>query len=89
MKTIIPLVLSILAGAILVWEWVQDWYHARYYAQSPESDPQGPTAGEYRVARGGSALSDARSARVSSRRYVGPQASTDYYGLRVVREATR
>jgi formylglycine-generating enzyme required for sulfatase activity len=71
------------------WEWVQDWYHARYYGQSPESDPQGPEAGEYRVARGGSALTDARSARVSARRYVGPQASVDYYGLRVVREAIR
>ena len=71
------------------WEWVQDWYQARYYAQSPENDPQGPTSGEYRVARGGSALSDARTARVSARRYVGPQASTDYYGLRVVREAAR
>jgi formylglycine-generating enzyme required for sulfatase activity len=45
--------------------WVQDWYHARYYEQSPQNDPPGPTLGEYRVARGGSALSDARSARVS------------------------
>lgn len=71
------------------WEWVQDWYHARYYAQSSETDPQGPPAGEYRVARGGSALSDAPSARVSARRYVGPQASADYYGLRPVREAIR
>lgn len=71
------------------WEWVQDWYHARYYQQSPEADPKGPTAGEFRVARGGSALSDARSARVSARRYVGAQASVDYYGLRPVREAVR
>jgi formylglycine-generating enzyme required for sulfatase activity len=71
------------------WEWVQDWYHARYYEQSPGSDPQGPSAGEYRVARGGSALSEARFARASSRRYVGPQASVDYYGLRPVREAIR
>ena len=71
------------------WEWVQDWYQARYYAQSPEADPPGPSAGEYRVARGGSALNDARSARASARRYVGPQANVDYYGLRVVREAIR
>jgi formylglycine-generating enzyme required for sulfatase activity len=71
------------------WEWVQDWYHARYYGTSPQNDPQGPTTGEYRVARGGSALSDARSARASSRRYVGPQAAVDYYGLRPVREAIR
>jgi formylglycine-generating enzyme required for sulfatase activity len=71
------------------WEWVQDWYHARYYQQSPQNDPQGPPVGEYRVARGGSALSDARSARASARRYVGTQASVDYYGLRPVREAIR
>jgi formylglycine-generating enzyme required for sulfatase activity len=71
------------------WEWVQDWYQPRYYAQSSESDPQGPPVGEFRVARGGSALSDARSARVSARRFVGPQASVDYYGFRPVREALR
>lgn len=37
-----------------VWEWCGDWYSNRYYGESPAEDPQGPTAGDYRVLRGGS-----------------------------------
>jgi formylglycine-generating enzyme required for sulfatase activity len=35
-------------------EWVADWYDASYYANSPESNPQGPASGDSRVLRGGS-----------------------------------
>jgi formylglycine-generating enzyme required for sulfatase activity len=71
------------------WEWVQDWYDAKYYAGSPSSDPKGPASGQYRVLRGGSSLSEARYARSSARHFIGSTANTDYYGLRVVREADR
>ena len=37
-----------------VWEWVSDWYDARYYAHSPASNPQGPDEGTDRTDRGGS-----------------------------------
>ena len=37
-----------------VWEWVADWYGARYYKSSPIKNPQGPPSGTYRVLRGGS-----------------------------------
>jgi len=37
-----------------VWEWCQDWYDSGYYANSPTDDPSGPTAGKFRVNRGGS-----------------------------------
>jgi formylglycine-generating enzyme required for sulfatase activity len=37
-----------------VWEWVADWYDSGYYAASPESNPEGPASGDYRVLRGGS-----------------------------------
>jgi eukaryotic-like serine/threonine-protein kinase len=37
-----------------VWEWVNDWYDANYYAKSPSSNPQGPARGQYRGLRGGS-----------------------------------
>ena len=37
-----------------VWEWVNDWYSATYYTQSPENNPQGPASGTVRVVRGGS-----------------------------------
>ncbi|MGR5944669.1 formylglycine-generating enzyme family protein [Enterobacter sp. C4G1] len=33
-------------------DWVQDWYAADYYSDSPEQDPQGPEKGDKRVIRG-------------------------------------
>jgi sulfatase modifying factor 1 len=33
-------------------EWVNDWFSADYYANSPEQDPQGPATGTYKVQRG-------------------------------------
>jgi formylglycine-generating enzyme required for sulfatase activity/predicted Ser/Thr protein kinase len=35
-----------------VWEWVADWYDAKYYASSPKDNPTGPS-GSARVLRGG------------------------------------
>jgi formylglycine-generating enzyme required for sulfatase activity len=37
-----------------VYEWVEDWYDADYYATSETEDPQGSPNGEFRVLRGGS-----------------------------------
>ena len=37
-----------------VWEWVNDWYSSDYYANSPPSNPQGPSSGNTRVLRGSS-----------------------------------
>ena len=37
-----------------VWEWVNDWYDASYYAQSPARNPPGPASGREKVWRGGS-----------------------------------
>jgi len=37
-----------------VWQWVADWYDSDYYANSPSSNPLGPSSGQYRVQRGGS-----------------------------------
>jgi formylglycine-generating enzyme required for sulfatase activity len=37
-----------------VWEWVNDWYQADYYASSPSENPQGPESGRNKVLRGGS-----------------------------------
>jgi formylglycine-generating enzyme required for sulfatase activity len=35
-----------------VHEWAQDWYGETYYANSPSSDPTGPSSGDGRVDRG-------------------------------------
>jgi formylglycine-generating enzyme required for sulfatase activity len=37
-----------------VWEWCQDWYDRGYYGKSPKDNPQGPSGGSNRIARGGS-----------------------------------
>jgi formylglycine-generating enzyme required for sulfatase activity len=37
-----------------VWEWVNDWYDARYYSRSPGANSPGPSTGSYRVLRGSS-----------------------------------
>lgn len=50
-----------------VWEWVSDWYDERYYQNSSEADPAGPSSGQLRVLRGGSWYYNPRVARVSVR----------------------
>ena len=36
-----------------VWEWINDWYDRDYYTVTPDSNPQGPATGTYKVIRGG------------------------------------
>lgn len=70
-----------------VWEWVEDWYGLDYYNHSPKTDPKGPTAGEYRIARGGSWRGVARGpARVSSRYVIRQNVRSIVVGFRCVRE---
>lgn len=35
-----------------VWEWCQDWFDRDYYARAPRQDPQGPSSGFIKIARG-------------------------------------
>jgi formylglycine-generating enzyme required for sulfatase activity len=37
-----------------VLQWCADWYDEKYYRNGPAQDPQGPSAGSFRVFRGGS-----------------------------------
>ena len=68
-----------------VWEWVDDWYSASYYSESPESNPTGPASGYARVLRGGSWLNISWVTRVSSRHWSDPTASLDVIGFRCSR----
>ncbi|MBI5757980.1 MAG: SUMF1/EgtB/PvdO family nonheme iron enzyme [Planctomycetales bacterium] len=67
-----------------VWEWCQDYYHEKYYAQRVESDPQGPSTGNDRVSRGGSWMYVAAFTRAAFRIGIPPDFRLFTHGFRVV-----
>jgi formylglycine-generating enzyme required for sulfatase activity len=67
-----------------VWEWCWDWYAE--YPSEAQIDPTGAAYGTWRVARGGSWLSNASIARSASRYiYYHPYFRNFYIGFRLVR----
>jgi formylglycine-generating enzyme required for sulfatase activity len=69
-----------------VWEWCSDWYGEKYYQVSEEISPQGPSAGEYRVLRGGSWTNLPRYVGLSNRLWYNPGERSVSFGFRCVRE---
>jgi formylglycine-generating enzyme required for sulfatase activity len=67
-------------------EWVSDWYDEDYYEVSPLSNPQGPTSGTIKSARGGSWYTDRTWARATDRRPFAPDYRSNYIGFRCVFE---
>jgi eukaryotic-like serine/threonine-protein kinase len=67
-----------------VWEWVSDWYSSSYYSDSPSENPTGPTAGSYKVVRGGSWYYDWYYLRVAYRYslLISPDNGYYYFGFR-------
>jgi len=65
-----------------VWEWCLDWYGD--YAVTSVDDPQGPTAGSYRVLRGGSWYSYSIGCRSALRSNLNPDSRYYCLGFRVV-----
>ena len=81
-----------------VWEWVADYYNAKYYEVSPTSNPSGPDSGglnHLRVIRGGSFQDNLFNLRTSNRGYeVGPDPTklpneSAYYGRSSVKVGFR
>jgi formylglycine-generating enzyme required for sulfatase activity len=70
-----------------VWEWCQDWYDSNYYRQSPGADPKGPTAGTYRVFRGGCWRNLAGDCRAAHRGNDSPGNRYGNLGFRLLRTA--
>jgi len=48
-------------------EWCQDWYDAKYYRNSSERNPNGPSSGKSRTIRGGSWYTDFNQIRIGPR----------------------
>jgi formylglycine-generating enzyme required for sulfatase activity len=67
-----------------VWEWTADFYDREYYAISPDTDPQGPEVGLYRVIRGGGWYSGPEQLRLTNRNWFSPDFSEASIGFRCV-----
>jgi formylglycine-generating enzyme required for sulfatase activity len=68
-----------------VWEWVGDFYEQDYYSYSEAKDPRGPTAGFYRVIRGGGFYSGPNELRIQNRHWFSPNFAEVSVGFRCVR----
>jgi formylglycine-generating enzyme required for sulfatase activity len=69
-----------------VWEWCGDWFQESYYANSPETDPKGPSNGAMRVLRGGGYRLGPVDVRSSNRYRYPPDHCGNDGGFRVVCE---
>lgn len=65
------------------WEWCSDWYGEDYYSRSPESDPQGPGSGTWRVLHGGSWAAAPGLCRSAYRLRIEPTHASTHSGFRV------
>ena len=66
-----------------VHEWCADWYHAAYYKDSPERNPQGPACGVRKASRGGSWRHHIQVSRNAARSSIPPEFQYADYGFRV------
>jgi eukaryotic-like serine/threonine-protein kinase len=68
-------------------EYVNDWYEAAYYGNSPQKNPQGPSSGTERVVRSGSFGEYYFGVRSSSRESLIPDGVGPSFGFRCARSA--
>jgi formylglycine-generating enzyme len=66
-------------------EWCADWYAAHYYAESPISNPSGPSSGLRKSSRGGAWRHAVTVSRCAQRSRIDPAFRYTDYGFRVVR----
>jgi len=66
-----------------VWEWCADYWATDYYAESASNDPSGPSAGSYRVRRGGRWCDHAGHCRSAIRDDASPDYRVGSLGFRL------
>ena len=69
------------------WEWVQDWYKADYYVDSPARNPTGPEEGQFKVLRGGSWSELPQYLLTYGRFKLPPTTQNSYTGFRCAKSA--
>lgn len=67
-------------------EWCSDWMGN--YSADEQQDPRGPRDGDSRILRGGHYNSTSPACAVFDRGWYVPTGKTEYYGLRIVMEAS-
>ena len=70
-----------------VTEWVEDWWSADYYKESPDHNPRGPAGGTDKIIRGGSWNDDPLALRTATRTGKNPFSKTLTVGIRCARDA--
>ncbi len=65
-----------------VWEWTNDWFDEKYYANSPKNNPQGPSKGLRKVVRGGSWYNDIWYLQAGMRFRLAPDVKLNSLGFR-------
>ena len=66
-----------------VMEWMNDWFGEDYYAESPSTDPQGPSSGVVPIIRGGAWNLEPSLCRTSARGITDPSYQIRNVGFRV------
>jgi formylglycine-generating enzyme required for sulfatase activity len=70
-----------------VWEWVNDWYDAKYYEKSPAKNPAGPETGTKRVLRGSGWQNETPTVRIFTRVDSDPTIRNESTGFRCAMDA--
>lgn len=65
-----------------VWEWINDWYDAKYYEKSPAKNPPGPESGTKRVIRGAGWQNETPTVRIFTRVDSDPTIRNESTGFR-------
>ncbi|MCH8313191.1 MAG: SUMF1/EgtB/PvdO family nonheme iron enzyme [Nitrospinae bacterium] len=65
-----------------LWEWVDDWFQQDYYKMSPKKNPKGPSAGKFKVLRGGNWEESADYVRSANRMKSSPEYQYNGFGFR-------
>lgn len=69
-----------------VWEWCNDWYREGYQTGGSDRDPQGPSVGINKVARGGSWSNNGFTCRAAERKQLNPKSQFNSIGFRCVKD---